>query len=607
VVQRHKLIAVLGGLAVLAGAVFVLRNETPPSPAKSTEPVNLTRFVDEQVDYRAEQQSLAAPSDLKLTALDVTSLRAGWTPTVGYGYEVRWLDQVRYVLVAETELTGLSANDEITVEVRAVDAEGHRSAPSSATAVPRLLYDVSWTDTLVSPIDHFDGPESLSPHRWRALAEQDCLGLRKLDGVKRLEITCDNAELQSNMALHLAEPGADGAIGRVLLTIDGPGTDPNGYNQEVSVSLLPEPYDDLPWLGMYDPMAEPTRLPPGVVIMHISPFGASFSQGSDVPVTQRVVPVSGRSLVPSTGVRHRWELRILPDALVALRDGEVMAAAPAAVPWKSARPRLGFRNAKGTTLDSMGVGGQAENPQSTSVVKLGQSTRQANATEWGNVSSDLFAGATMVRMVATVSANNNAAVTMHFGGREMPAQPMYPWGTLGPNFPTVVYADFLLPDAAVGQMPKVRLTSTTDVDALAAQLVVRDGPGASSRRLPRLTDLGSHGLRVTQPALSIIHENNTSPPTQLPNTGKVRLVLQLQAGSDHAVAPTAGIEIDLDDKRVVTLPTNADGPAAGGRYEFWLDAANLKPGGHRVVVRVRPQDPKLAIRDTQPVFEIRSR
>jgi hypothetical protein len=153
----------------------------------------------------------------------------------------------------------------------------------------------------------------------------------------------------------------------------------------------------------------------------------------------------------------------------------------------------------------------------------------------------------------------------------------------------------------------MRMTSTTKIDALDAQLVVRDGPSSPSRRLPRLVDLGPRGLRVTQPKLSIIHENNTSPPTQLPNTGKVRLVLELDAGSDHVVAPTAGIEIDLDGDRIVTLPTDADGPAAGGRYEFWLDAAKLKPGGHRVVVRVRPQDPKLAIRDTQPAFEIRSR
>ncbi|HWO62366.1 MAG TPA: fibronectin type III domain-containing protein, partial [Umezawaea sp.] len=276
--------AVVGGLAVLVGAVAVLRTEAPPPPVKSNDPVTLTRFVDDRVEYRAEVQALAAPSDLKLTALDITSVRAMWTPTVGYGYEVRWLDQVRLVVVPETEVTGLPANDEITVEVRAVDAEGHRSAPTSMKAVPRLLYNEAWADHLVAPVDHFDGQAALSSHRWRVLGDGDCLGLRPLPGVKRVEITCDNAEMQSNMTLVLTEPQPDndGERGRVMLTMDGPGLDANGLNQEVSITLLPEPYDDLPWLGMYDSMTAPTRIPPAAIVLHINPFGASFDKGVDV-------------------------------------------------------------------------------------------------------------------------------------------------------------------------------------------------------------------------------------------------------------------------------------------------------------------------------------
>jgi hypothetical protein len=604
-VERRRLIAV-AGVAVLVGAVAFLRAEAPPPVVTSSAPVDLTRFIDDRIDYRAEKQDLVAPSDLELTALDITSLRVMWTPTVGYGYEVRWLDQVRLVVVPETELTGLTANDEITVEVRAIDAEGHRSAPSSVKAMPRLLYDDAWTDHLVAPVDHFDGPEALSSHRWRVLGDDNCLGLRSLPGAKRVEITCDNVELQSNMPLLLTEPqpGNDGEVGRVMLTTDGPGTDLNGLDQELSITLLPEPFDDLPGPGLLN-RPVPAQIPPGAVVLRVNPYGASFSQGVDVPTTSRVVPVSGRSIVPSTGVRHRWELRILADAVVAMRDGEVLAATPAAVPWKSARARLGFHNAKGTTIDTFGVGGNAENPRSTSVIKLGPAKHEPNATRLGTVPLARYAGAESLRVVANVRDNNNAPITVHLGDREVPAKPMFPSGT-GPTMATMIYADFPLPDPALGDSPELRLTSTTDLDAISVNVVVRDGGQAPSRTSRRLDDLGPPVPGVAQPTLSVEHETDVSWPTQFPPGGKVRLEVELNARYDHVIAPTAGIEVDLDGERVVTLPTSADGPSAGGRYEFWLDSSKLAAGGHVVTARVRPRDPSMQPGETQQVFEIKA-
>ncbi|MEO6083770.1 MAG: fibronectin type III domain-containing protein, partial [Umezawaea sp.] len=549
--ERRRLIAIVG-VAVLVGAVAVLRAQAPPPAVQSSDPVNLTRFIDDRIDYRAEKQDLVAPSDLKVTALDITSVRAMWTPTVGYGYEVRWLDQVRLVVVPETELTGLTSNDEITVEVRAVDAEGHRSAPSSVKAMPRLLYDDAWTDYLVAPVDHFDRPEALSSHRWRVLGDDNCLGLRSLPGAKRVEITCDNVELQSNMPLLLTEPqpGNDGEVGRVMLTTDGPGTSLTGIDQELSITLLPEPFDDLPGLGVLNGPV-PAQVPPGAVVLHIDPYGASFSQGVDVPTTSRVVPVSGRSIVPSTGVRHRWELRILADAVVAVRDGEVLAATPAAVPWKSARARLAFSNAKGTTIDTFGVGGNAENPRSTSVVKLGPAKHEPNATRLGTVPLARYAGAESLRVVATVRDNNNAPITVRLGDREVPAKPMFPSGTTGP---TAVYADFPLPDPALGDSPELRF----NINTTSVNVVVRDGGQAPPRTSQRLDDLGPPVLRVAQPRLSVEHETDVSWPMQFPPGGEVRLVVELSARYDHVIAPTAGIEVDLDGERVVTLPTSAD-------------------------------------------------
>lgn len=599
----------VGGLALLGGAITLLRNETePPPPPVSTDPVVLAKFLDQRVEYRPEGRAPVAPSELKLSALDASSLRVSWTATdgVGYaGYEVRWLDQVRYVLATQTEILGLDPGGQVTVEVRSVDADGRRSTPARVEGVPRTVYDPSWQDRLVVPVDHFDGPESLSPRRWRVYdsGNNDCLGLRGIPGGKRLEITCDGVELQANTPMWLSAPDDQGAVGRAVLTTEDPIAAGGSNLNEITIALLPDPFDDLPWLPVYADVDAPEALPPTAVVMHISPHGVGFSLGSALPPTSRVVEVSGVSVTPTPGVRHRWELRVLPDAVVALRDGEVLAAAAVAVPWTTARPRLGFRNVAHTTVDSFGSGGAAMSPTPTSVIHLGPASRESHATSLGNVPSGQLDGAVSARVVASVYANNDAPVTVQFGGRSVPAKPMFPQAALGPNVPTVVYADFPLPDSALGGSPRLRLTSTTDVDTTKVQIVVREGLSSPTRPLPRLTDRLPPTRGSGKPQLTLVHDSGVAPSTRFPPRGKVRIVVDI-ASTDPEVAPIAGIEVDLDGKRIVTLPTAENGPAAGGRYEFLLAAAGLGPNGHRVVVRVLPQDPKLEVRTTQSAFEI---
>lgn len=594
----RKLMGIVVGLALLGGTVAVLRDEVAPPTPVSTEPVSLTRFLDERVDYRRDDQALLTPVDLTLTALDPSSLRVSWSAAGGLGhqgFEVRWHDQVRYVLATETELLGLDPDAKIAVEVRAVDAEGHRSEPARAEAAPRDVHDGSWDDQLVGLVDHFDGPETLNPRRWRVLGNDDCLGLRTLPDARRMEITCDDVELQSNVPLRLTAPAIDEAIGRVMLTVEGPVAAPTGTPSTTSIALLPEPFDDLPWRPGYDVASEREFLPSGAVILHITPQGASFSLGSGLPATSRVVQASNTVPLPAPGVRHRWELRVLPDAVVALRDGEVMAAAAVAVRWTSAHPRLDFHNAKGMVVDSFGIGGQPDAAETSSVIDIGPSL--------GNVPSGLLDGGVSARVVATVYANANAPVTMWFGDRSAPAKPMYPEYTSGL---IIVYADFPLPEVTLGAGPKIRLTSTTDVDVFGAQVVVRTSPAAPARPSPRLTDRRPPEPQVARLRLTVVHDSGASPMTHLPKDGKSRLVVELGGGNDPTVAAIAGIEVDLDGERIVTLPTAANGPAVGGRYEFRVDTGKLSSGGHRVSVRVLPQNSKAEVKSIEQTFEIRA-
>ncbi|MBB5807028.1 hypothetical protein F4560_006796 [Saccharothrix ecbatanensis] len=585
--ERRKLIALVGGLALLGGAVVVLRNESAPPAPKAFE-----RFLAEGIEYVPDTQRVARPSDLTLTALDRTSLRVRWTATEGLGYggfEVRWGGKTRLVQGTETELTDLDANADVKVEVRALDGLGNRSEPATANAVPRLAYDDTWMDGLVMPVDVFDGPEALNPRRWRVLdgGNTDCLGLRPLNG-KRLEISCDRVDLQSNVPLRFGMPQPDGAIGRVVLGTDGPAAVRPGES-ELMIALLPEPFDDL------GPLAEP--FPPGAVVLRVSPFGARFDLVSDVPSTDNPPSLSGTFPPPTPGVRHRWELRVLPDAVAAFRDGFEVARAPVVVPWTEAWPRLAFRLAQNTRLDMFGVGGAPSGPVPSSVVPLGPGIQEDGAASLGNVPNSRLEGASSVRVVASVVAERAAPITVELGTRSAPAVFMPPDRGLHPTRASVVYADFPLPSPDPN--PKVRLRSDGTVTVYESHLVVADGQDAR-RPLPRLTDRARPDPRVPSPTVSVLHES--AGGVTFPRGGKVRVTVELPDPEAQEIAAIKGLEMDLDGEKVVMLPTNG---SAGGRHEFLLDLTDVSTGRHELVVRVLPVEQRWGVRSQEQSFEIR--
>ncbi len=583
--ERRRLIALVGGLVLLGGAVAVLRNESAPPRPQAFE-----RFLDEKVEYVPDTQRVATPTELELTALDRTSLRATWTATDGIGhggFEVRWNGGTRLVRGTETELTDLDANADVTVEVRALDAMGNRSDAATAHAVPRLAYDETWLDGLANSIDVFDGPEALLPRRWRVLdgGDTDCLGLRPLNG-KRLEITCDFVDLQSNVPLRFGTPAPDGAIARVSLTTDGPVGHRPGES-EVLIALLPEPAHDLGRLT--------APYPPGAVVLRITPFGARFAVGDEPPTE-----VGGTYAPPTPGVRHRWELRVLPGAVVALRDGVEVAIAAVELPWTSARARLGFRQAGGTLVDSFGIGGVPATPVAASVVPLGPGVDENGAASVGNVADSRLEDASSVRVVASVVAERTAPITVELGTRSAPAVPMPPDRGLDPNRPSVVHADFPLPSPESN--PKVRLRSEGGVTVHDAHLVIADGQDAR-RPLPRLTDRALPDPQVPPPAVSVVHESvNDSEFPLFPHRGRVRLTVEFADTRAREVAAVKGVEVDLDGERIVVLPTNG---SAGGRHEFLIDLAELAGGRHELDVRVLPVDERRGAQSYQQTFEIR--
>ncbi|MBW4719695.1 fibronectin type III domain-containing protein [Saccharothrix obliqua] len=573
--ERRGLVAWLGGLALVAGAVVVLRQETtPPEPP---------RFLDGRVQLVPDDVPPKRPSELRVVAPDRTSLRVTWTATDGVthdGFEVRWPGGVRLVQAVEAELTDLDPDAATTVEVRAVDALGRRSEPAAVTAVPSLALDTG--PEVLRPVDVFDGPGSLDPRRWRVFGDGGCLGLRG----RRLEVGCHSLDLQSNVPLRLGPPAADGALGRVVLTTDGPDSG------ELFVALLPEPCQDLGRLLR--------PFPPDVLALRITPHGANFETGPGVPTTSRVIDVGGTAPPPTPGVRHRWELRVLPDAVVALRDGQVLATASVAVPWRVARPRLVFRGVRQTRLDSFAVGGAPSEPVPASVVPLGPGTRDGTVTGLGGVPRERLVGARTARVVASVVAVSGKArdvpVVVEFGDRTAPAAFL----PSGDDTESVLYADFPLPESSPS--PEVRLHAERQLLVNAAHLVVADGDDAPRRPLPRLADLRHPEAELPRPDVVVVHES--APDGPFPPRGRARLVVALPAGAAREVAPVRAVEVDLDGQRLVVLPT---GGSAGGRHEFLLDVTGLAAGGHRVQARVVPVDQRVGVQSSERVFEIRPR
>ncbi|MFI9008829.1 fibronectin type III domain-containing protein [Actinosynnema sp. NPDC053489] len=571
--ERRTLIAAVAGLVLLAGTVAVLRDESAPPPPRTYD-----RFLDRGVEYVPDPHRAAAPTDLRLTALDRTSLRVGWTPADGVGhggFEVRWNDRTRLVRGTETELTDLDPNAEVRVEVRAIDATGDRTGPVTARAVPRLVHDSTWADDLVVPVDLFDGPDALTRRRWRVFdaGEAGCLGLRPFGG-RRLEIGCDHVDLQSNVALRFREPGADGVLGRVSLTTDGPvGPEPDAG--EVLIALLPDPAHDL---GLLAP-----PFPPGVVVLRITSTGVHFAPGDDT---------SGTYPPPTPGVRHRWELRVTPGAVAALRDGVEVASEPVRLPWTAARVRLAFRNAKGTLVDAFGIGGLPGHPEPGSVEPLGPASEEGGATSLGAVADSRLAGASSVRVVASVVADRPAPITVELGSRSAPALPVQPDRGLGPDRPSSYYADFPLP--APDHNPRVGLRSDARLTAYQAHLVIADGPDARLP-LPRLADRPAPDPTVPPPSVSAVSE-------AVGEEDRLRLTVELADPRTGEVAAVKGVEVDLDGERIATLPTNG---SAGGRHEFLVDRAGLSSGRHEVDVRVLPVDGRLPVRSATQSFQIR--
>ncbi|USX49865.1 fibronectin type III domain-containing protein [Lentzea sp. HUAS12] len=499
--DRRTLAGGLGGFALVVAAVVALRTGDAPDTLK--------KEIADGVEVVASQEPMK-PANARAQALDVDALQIAWNGSAS-AYEVRWNGNEQLVPTPEVELPGLNPDEETQVEIRAVSATGKRSEPLAITAKPKDVFNGKWDDQLVGPADRFDGPESLDPRKWRVEAEPDCLGLRPFGQGKRVDVDCPMAAFQSNTPIRFGVPSGDGATGRAIISVAGA-----AESSHVRLTLLGDPWQYL---------KETDAQPKGAVSLDITTQGTRIIADPELPRTGKQVDLGDAPMTGLVaGVRHRWEMRVLPDAVVALRDGVVVAYEPVAIREPVVHPRI--RIDGGGFLDAFGVGGVAERVVPTEVIPLDQ---------------DVALPQDVVAVKLVKPENGRVTVT------------------------------------------DVPLTSAK-VAAQEARLVVVRKPESRPGALPRLVDRPG-GIKTGSPRLHVMHEDGAKPPQPLPRTGRVLVTAEINAIGHK------GIELELDGKRIVALPTNEQGSAVPGRHEFWLDGKALPSSSHaRLKLSVLPAD-----------------
>jgi hypothetical protein len=649
---RTRLLAFLGGTAVLAGAVILLRaTEEDPAPRPPDRdgfapPVRVTRYAADNVVVPQPGQRPAAPGTV-LTRPAPGRLRVIWADGIvrgtavpgAVGYEVRWQRpgepaRTRLVIAPEAQLDRLADGQEYRVEVRSVDAFGQRSAPAVAAGVPGRA-DESWRAGLTGLFDDFANPSSVlsdvSGSHWHLSGYRGCvdLGPGSVDGRGLpIDLGCgaDMAVLRARQPLVLPAEPAGGLLGRVALV-----TDTAAPGGELTVDLVPGPADRVGAgrAGLSAGGPDPT-LPAGTIRAVVNDAGAQVRAGTGVPT----VPVSNYpDPAPrrGPGVLHRFEVLLTSAGVEVRQDGTLIAFGPVLPAWRQASVLLGFRGPDGhrsrVHLAAAGFSGRAVPAPQVIEAPVNPGTRRVlgPADEAPNIgiASTPLSVAAAARLVVTITQGpglDAGGVVVQLGEHRMPARLAVPGPPAAPGSAVTVIADvppellgyqgtlapFVLRAPGAGNGVSV-VESYLEITPRPPYTEVRGTDRASDTdpRRPVLDALPKVGLTLGNAAGAPL------PTPVVPAVGQLVLTVNLDATiaqwDSGGVAGVQGFELWLDGRMVAGVPTAADGPGLGGRYVLSMAVAGLGHGPH--VLEVREYGPNGAAPPTSLLrnFEIRAR
>ncbi|SES46689.1 hypothetical protein SAMN04487818_11688 [Actinokineospora terrae] len=634
----RRLAAIAAGLAVLVGAVLVLRTPPEEKAAPTTVQVppaqtTVKPFAAEGVVVPRPAEKPKPPAAIKVTP-GPQRLQLRWGPDEpkdAAGYDVRWgrmgtMEFTRFVAYTGAQLDALDNNTAYDIEVRTVDAYGQRSEPTKTNATPlEVADDPPWSFN-----DRFTSRVIPDPVKWTLASSNGCGKATSGEGEdgRRLVISAkcgtDPVALQARPPFRLRDTPVNGEYGRLVVE-----TDQVGLGGVLHLDLVPGPADLIdgsPNGPTITPQPagratdDPT-LPPGTIRVWIAGQSASTDVGVLVaPGTPRTTRGGGVTAPkpPEIGFTVRWEVVFSESGVQVLQDGVVVGGSDVVPTWREATALVGFTG-PANVYAAVNLVGFIGAPTTVPVlvvpppIDAGRVVVSPDAPLSTSASGAQVKGTRggQVRAVLVPQNRPGDATTDTFsieiGGATFPARPAVAGQPMsrGVRYPIVadVPAEALVL-AADGKTLPLRVRgplhqgqAATNVINVALELTAPEGavsPAAGSG-----TD-----LPLPRPRPALAEPSGTfldAAGKAIPEGGEVRggrVVLEVRTdGLDGQrvagrLAGLAGIEVRLDGRRIAGIPTIVDGPGVGGRWTLALPTGGLNAGRHTVEVKAIGVDEK---------------
>ncbi|GAA3024968.1 hypothetical protein Aglo02_17920 [Actinokineospora globicatena] len=635
----RRTVAIAAGLAVLVGAILVLR--TPPEEKAGPTTVPIPAPQTTVKPFAADGVVVAAPADKPKPpkALTITPgpqrLQVRWGPDEplgAAGYDVRWgrmgtMEFSRLVSFPGAQLDALE-NTSYDIEVRTIDTYGQRSEPTKANAAPEdPTNEPAWSFS-----DRFNSRVTPDPVKWTLASPNGCGKATSGEGEdgRRLVISAScgdqSVALRARPPFRLLDKPVNGEFGRFVIE-----TDQIGLGGILQLDLVPGPADLISGsptglTRVHEPAgaaADDPTLPPGAIRVWIAGQGSSTTDVGVIvaPGTPRTTRGGGSTTPkpPEIGFTVRWEVVFSEAGVQVVQDGVLIGTSNVVPTWREATALVGFVGQKNSVYAAVNLIGFVGAPTAAPVlvvpppVDAGRVVIAPDAPLSTSANGARVKGAQGAQVRAVLLAQNKPGedtgdiFSIEIGGATFPARPAIPGQPLsrGVRYPIVadVPAEALVlgPDGKTLPLrirgPVHRGQAATNVVNATLELTAPEGavsPAAGSG-----TDLPLPRIKPALPEPDVVFFNAAGK--LLPGDAPVqrgRLVMEVRTnGRDGQriagrLAGLAGIEVRLDGERIAGIPTVVDGPGVGGRWRVALPTGGLDPGRHTIEVKAVGVDEK---------------
>lgn len=647
---------VLAGVLVVGGAVVALRlaggmpdpNATPPPPPPTVvKPFSAQGVLAPTPGPPPARPGrvTVAPGPHRLRLTWGVALPGGHDPAGAVGYAVHWNGNDLLVAQPYAELDGLAPGVATQVQVRSIDAYGQRSAPVTVTGRAQRYPPAGADDALV---DDFTGPDVPDPRRWQLSSDTDCAQDGPGTGPDSARLVVLDQCGQPSVTLGARtpfrlRPATDGELDRFTVDTDAP-----GETGELDLDLVPGQVTEID--GSANDMLTPTKpgvaasdadLPRGTIRVRIVAAADSAGPAADTvqvaagPGTP-TVPVVARQVQrippPMAGISVRWAVVLRTDGVEVLRDGVLVGSGNVVPGWTTAKALIEF---SGSSLDQerehvdmIGFGGApASAPQlvrAPLLVTGGFPVVAPGSTAHAIDSTDTGPGSALLRMTV-LATPNNADSTVTVDGRA----PKFGvrLGTHTYLATAAVPGTPLLPEVRYSLVARIPASALTGVPSLPVDLVV-DAPTSYPTQLvvstvdldivarPGDSDSANQTTPpITQPpqlaALSaqVLDASGNRPPQDkpLPNGRAVLDVTMDDVATQRttgAVAGLAGFVVLLDGRKLVAVPTAAQGPGLAGDWRTAFATAAQRAGTHTLDVLAYSTQPGVPAAEALVTFQL---